>query len=516
MGEEEGSFMKKCFVMLAASIAVLASGCDKGSDGGGDCDLMAPECNADEVCLAKADDSGGVCTAQCDPAAVDACEDGQSCDAVQGGGFACFAPIFFEGTITDSADGMPITDATVLAADATGIVVTEVVRTAADGSYELRIPVVRDAYGDPVDGTFTLRVGADDYLPFPYGIRPALPIDATTATFDDDASRWTVSNATTSPNLIALDPEDMGRASISGHVAGASGGALVVAERADCGGVPCPYAYADLNGDYVIFNVPAAADYTMRAYKAGLQVEPLPTVVEAADLTGVDLAESTNPLATISGSVNIVNPESGTATSVVLAPKSTFFQISDTFIRAEIAPGLRAPEPGIAPNITGAYSIAGIPEGTYEVLAGFENDFLIRDPDPNIAGTQIVELTVPDPVSGVDIAIDNSFKITGSVDIVSPGANGPEAVTEGSTVELEWADDAGEDHYEIIAYDAFGEVAWDTTIAPKNATSITYGGELEVGMYYQWRVISIALAGNPISTSEELRGVFYVVPAAAP
>jgi hypothetical protein len=504
--------MRYRFVSIVAATVLMAGGCDKGSSSGGDCDLVAPDCNADEVCLAKDDGSGGVCTPQCDPAVADACEGGQSCDAVQGGGYACFDPIYFRGTITDSADGTGIVGATVLAADATGIVVTEVVTTAADGTYELRIPVVRDANGDPVDGTFTLRVGATNYLPFPYGIRPALPIDATTAVYDEDAATWTVSNATTSPTLIELAPEDQGQPSISGHVAGDSGSALVVAELADCGGTPCPYAFADLNGDYVIFNVPVGT-YTMHAYKAGLQIAPMDVTMADADLSGVDLAESSSPLATVSGSVTLVNPEAGSATSVVLAPKSTFFQISPTFIRAEIAPGLRAPEPGIAPNVTGAYSIDGIPEGVYEVLAGFENDFLIRDPDPNIAGTQIVELTVPDPTNGVDIVIGDAFKITGSIDVVSPGANGPEAITEGSTFDLKWVDDAGEDHYEIMVYNAYGDPAWGPTTAPKNATSITYGGELEPGMYYQWRVISIALAGNPIATSEELRGVFYVVPA---
>ncbi len=93
------------------------------------------------------------------------------------------------------------------------------------------------------------------------------------------------------------------------------------------------------------------------------------------------------------GSVNIVNPGDGDNTTVVLVPVSTF---SSTFVKGEVPPGLRAPKQPAPPSIKGAFTITGVPDGYYVVLAAFENDFLVRDPDTSIAGTDLVYQHVPD------------------------------------------------------------------------------------------------------------------------
>src|SRR5207247_2420213 len=101
--------------------------------------------------------------------------------------------------------------------------------------------------------------------------------------------------------------------------------------------------------------------------------------------------DGARPAHTVSGDVNIVNPGAGTATSVILVVESTF---DDALARGDTPPGLRAPAPPAAPNVTGAFSIDGVPDGRYVVLAGFENDNLVRDPDTSIGGTQIVHQQV--------------------------------------------------------------------------------------------------------------------------
>src|SRR5439155_13608305 len=113
--------------------------------------------------------------------------------------------------------------------------------------------------------------------------------------------------------------------------------------------------------------------------------------------------------------------------------------------------GLRAPPPPTAANISGAFVIEGVPEGKYVVLAAFENDNLVRDPDTAIAGTQIVHQTV---TSGSDAAISSSFKVTGAITISSPGANDAEMVT--AAPALTWAAYSSAATYDITVYDTFG------------------------------------------------------------
>jgi hypothetical protein len=176
-------------------------------------------------------------------------------------------------------------------------------------------------------------------------------------------------------------------------------------------------------------------------------------------------------------------------------------------------PGLRAPEPGTAPTISGAYSIAGVPSGRYAVLAAFENDLLVRDPDPGISGTQIVFVDV----AGSDITVSSSFKVTGALELFSPGANGPTEVALGTPPTFEWDDDSGEESFVVQVFDAFGTLVWTTTVPKFTGSgnpSVMYGGPLEAGMYYQWRAESRNGADDPISVTEDLMGVFFV--AAAP
>ncbi len=77
-----------------------------------------------------------------------------------------------------------------------------------------------------------------------------------------------------------------------------------------------------------------------------------------------------------------------------------------------------------------------------------------------------------------------------------------------------WADDSSEDFYAVVVYDAFGNEVWADLDVPR----VTGGGVAEVdyagpaltpGMYYQWRATSHRVAG-PISTTEDLLGVFYI------
>ncbi len=477
---------------------------------GGECDPNAadPFCLDDMTCEPDGDGSG-VCGKaegdECDPNADDPfCAGNLVCAELEQGGYQCHQPLLLTGMVFDATDEAAIEGAHVLALDDQATAVTDVAVSAADGSYELSLAVPRDADGSPVAAIFTLRSSAQDYQTFPSGLRTALPISTADAGTEDNG--WVIQSAVTDIALLPLPEEEQGLMSIAGAVVAgdSSGGVLVVAE----GGVMGLSAISDLGGAYTIFNVPDDS-YTVRGYAAGVQLEPVETEMAGADLTGVDLVESTAALGSISGNIQLVNAPGDAATSVVLVVESTF---SDTFVRGEVPRGLRTPLTG-PPDVTGDFIIENVPAGDYVVLAAFENDDLVRDPDPNIAGTQIVHISMPSP--GEDVTVDESFKVTEALPVISPGAEEPEAVSSAPT--LTWGDDSSEEYYTVVVYDAYGELVWEDDNVPavsgEETVTVTYGGPLDQGMYYQFRATSWRAPGGtpgPISTTEDLRGVFYV------
>lgn len=449
--------------------------------------------------------------ASCEPAAAQ-CADSLVCDPLAAGGHVCARPVIVLGQVFDAKTKAGVKGAHVLGADEQATVTTDVAVTDAMGNYVLKLSVPREADGKPVATTkFTLRASASGYQTFPSGLRTALPITVGDAMAT--AAGWSIKTTLTDISLLGLPMAQQGLPSISGKVLSGDArqaGVLVVAEGAG----PGISAISDKAGAYAIFNVPVG-DYTVKGYAAGLQLKPAIAKVAAAPLTGVDLAVSADALGTVSGSVNIVNAPGGSLTSVVLVVASTF---NDTFVRGEVPRGLRSPLSG-PPNVSGAFSIPNVPEGKYKVLAAFENDNLVRDPDLSISGTQIVEVTMPTPGMAVDLP--SSFKITEALQVFGPGAGDPEPVK--AAPMLRWADDSSEDEYNVFVYNAYGDLVWCLSsmagcaggpvpgVSGGNEVSVTYAGPLDPGMYYQFRATSIK-KGGPISTTEDLRGVFYVEP----
>ncbi len=475
---------------------------------GGNCDPEGDNfCAGDAVCLDNPDDEGGACYVDrggsCEPGEEE-CAPDLVCAEKSDGSAACFNDVVIRGSVFDSADESAIGAARVIALDEESTAVTDVAISAEDGTYELSLPVVRDENGNPTQEVFTLRASAQDYQAFPGGIRTALPIDASTAT--DDEGTWVIQNALTDIALIILPENERGRASISGSILSEDrrDGVLVVAEIAGVGYT----GVSDLSGDYVVFNVPAG-EATVNGYAAGVQLAPENVSVADEPVVDVDLDDSGEATSTVDGSVQLVNPGDGDATSVVLVVKSTF---DAQFGRGEVPSGLRAPRSGPV-DVDGAWSIEGVPAGDYVVLAAFENDDLVRDPDTTIGGTETIEITVN---AAEDLTIGDGFKITGALRVISPGADQPEAVTGAPT--LTWEDDSSEEYYVVQVFNAYGDMVWEDTMVPSVSGSqdvtVMYGGPLDPGMYYQFRASSWKESGGqgaaPISATEDLKGVFYV------
>ncbi len=414
------------------------------------------------------------------------CPSGLVCEEVQGGEPACFAPLTVAGRVFDIADDSGIEGARVVARDANGAALSSVAVSGTDGSYSLAVPTLRDADGGPVGEAFTLRADAAGYLSFPMAPRTALPLDPAAA----DPADPTLGGAAAEIGLLAVDGAD-GLGTVEGTVKTGSGdvrpgGALVV--------VGGSTAIADRDGSFVVFNVEAGS-VAVQGFLQGVNLASRTVDVEAGQITGDVVLDAVGAATgTVSGTVQIVNAPGGSVTSVILVAEDTFDPVA---IRGEAPAGLRAA------GVDGAWSIEGVPDGRYVVLAAFENDDLVRDPDTSIGGTDIVIIDV----NGGDEVVDG-FKVTEALSVISPGADAPERVS--APLTLEWVDDSSEDEYVVEVFDALGNLVWDTVVeGPRGNDPATadYDGPLESGMVYQFKATSMK-DGVPLSTTEDLRGVF--------
>lgn len=424
----------------------------------------------------------------------------------------CAGPIELRGMVIDALAETPIEGARVLALDDTSAPISDVAITDAEGRYTLAIAVPRDSDGNPATAlTLTLQGSAADYQLYPSGLQPAFPVStADVMEVEDDPedeaddNLSAIENASTTIALIPLEGADLGGFTISGRVAGdEGGGTLVIAE----GAAAAKHTVADASGEFVLFNI-QSGDWSVQGYRGGLQIQPAAVAVADADVADVVLEAVEGGTSTVSGSVSIVNGGDGNGTSVVLIPSSVFI---DVFEFGPVPFGLRAPQPGVTPDVTGAWTIAGVPAGTYKVIASLENDFLVRDPDLNIAGTQILEITVS---AGEAFDVPEGFKVTGALGVVSPGRDQPEEVT--GTPTFEFDDDSSEDGYTVVVHDALGNEIWRDDMIPGVSGSATvvvpYGGPaLTEGMFYRFQATSWrdnSGEPSPISRTEDLRGVF--------
>lgn len=438
-------------------------------------------------------------TEDCQVSDATSCRAGLVCEQVGTTGTSCLAPVVVSGRVFDAVGGTSIIGATVVGLDSNGAARTRVAFTGPDGRYALPVSVPRNDDETPMTEAITLRVAGADHQAFATAPRSALPIDLGLA--QASSGTYSLSNAATDVALLPLPVAERGGATIRGKVsAPAPSGVLVIAvagERASSS------AISDADGAFVLFNV-KAGDVRLEGYRSGLSLEPKALQVPTSGLTDVTLVASSVPLARVEGSVNIVNAAGGLTTSVILAVASTF---DSKVIRGEAPAGLRVN------NVSGAFRIEGVPAGRYAVLAAYENDLLVRDPDLSISGTDIVFVDVG--ASGGMVSLPTSFKVTGALDIVSPGASGLEPVPAGVN-NLIWNDDSSEDGYELRVYDGLGNVVHEDRQVARVTGSTTVQYALDTtsfvsGMLYQFRVVSFRerQGGRTyISASEDLKGVF--------
>jgi hypothetical protein len=435
------------------------------------------------------------------------CSGGLVCERVKGEGNPyCFQPVLLKGTVKVLGATTPIANAEVSAVDVNGVPAGAIAKSDADGAWTLRVETERSDKdkGTPVFRTVMLRAAAQDYQPFPSGVRTSLPIDTSAAKAEAEGKPLVLANSLTDLSLAALADADKGNKGVSGTVEISAGTpALVVLE-----GTKVYTTTPDGNGAFHIFNV-APGTYKAQAYSKGSNYTAADvTAVAGTETTGVMIKKSMVATATMVGSVSLVAGANGAGTSVVMAVESTFIEV---LARGELVPGLRAPDTGTAPNLSGSYTITGIPDGKYVVLAAFENDGNVRDPDPNIAGTQLAHVTVTNGVASANPV----FKVTGAIEMVSPGAGDSIEVVSG-TPTFTWKPYSSARSYELVVFSSQGTKIWENLLvldvknAEGNIAAPYNGPALKPGIIYQWRATARGQALNPISLTEDLKGLFMV------
>ena len=463
-----------------------------------------------------ADDEDDGCT----PGTFEGCDDGRVCEVILGEDEpACVLPVELHGHVFDALDEAAIEGASVVALDANGSARSGVAFTDEEGDFALRVAVDRSGpEGTPVAEQIVLRVAAQGYEWFAKPPRTALPVDIAAAVeeeLEDGRSVLVVAGPETEVALVPLPGGGDGLVTVSGHVDDGDGefvddddldvgGVLVLAEQ---GGAAVSTAASGGDGAFVLFNVPKAAT-TLRGVRAGLVVAP-EQLTPDGDVDGVVLEATGGELRTVTGSVEFANAPGDATTSVILVDIATF---DPDRVTGEAPAGLRAA------GVKGAFAIEEVPPGRYAVLAAFENDGLVRDPDETIGGTDVVTIDVPE--GDGETALPKGFKVTGALDVVSPGASGTDVVTAARPV-FTWADDSSEEGYELRVYDVFGELVLEETDLERVTGDATVSYTWDAagatpGLIYQFRVLSFHIekdgSRSYIAATEDLRGVFRWLP----
>lgn len=442
------------------------------------------------------------------------CPAGQYCESVAGASVACFAPVIVSGAVLDATSATSVAGARVVALDPNRAPTSTVAVTPVAGTYQLKVRSARDASGRPTSSIF-LRADAQGYETFPGGLRPALPVDLSTAS--GVAGSWVVSGPLTLLRLFPL--AGGGTASLHGSVAAAPNGRspLVVAEPApgDAGPGTGVTGIAGTDGTYAIFNLRAGTSYVVKAYAQGTNWTPATTGALAAGDQAVSQLALAGPATASFGGNIIANNSPNPAFKVTLAVDATYLTTLD---RGDSPPGLTVDGSFGNPG----YTFTGVPDGTYRVLAAYGLDGDVRD----VSGTGNTSSPLVTVTAGV-AGTPPGFKIIPAVDLVSIGGVGvgtdPIVVTSSATPTFHWVRgsvDAQSATYRVLVFDVFGDVAYSAdqgAVSGDNAA--TYAGTaLTPGVPYQLRILAIKepipvpAAYTQQSQTEDLAGVFTYQP----
>lgn len=423
--------------------------------------------------------------------------------ACGGGGSSAPAPTTgtLAGTVTAGSPATALSGVSVIIFDAnTNSPTNSTMTTDAGGKYSATLGA----------GSYYVKLYKQGYNPVPASpMQTPVPLTVT-------------AGATTTNDVLMTASAVTNGGWISGKVSNSAGGLGGVLVAAEATGVAYT-SISDGNGDYAIYNVPAAA-YTVKAYVSGYSsTAPAATVTANTGTGNTNVTVTADASGTVPVDFNLI------AQTGVTTPANMLVSLVHPVTKESI-PGMSSSK---AFSSSMSFSFSGVADGKYFVRATFANDTIVVDPD------YIVKFGEPSVTVASAVATPNPVQITatGAVGLVSPtnalSSTTPVAVT-GTTPTFTWKQYSSASDYVIEVMDAAtGAVIWGgftgmgTATPTKNIVissaqlSIDYNSDgnasapLEVGKTYRWRIYASKNDNNTgtwhlISMSEDQMGLITI------
>jgi len=356
-------------------------------------------------------------------------------------------------------------------------------------------------------GDYQLKISAQGYSSVPALRFPPLPVKVNR----DETTTITVELFPIDANLVV--GAISGTVKSNGHPVG---GALVIAR--DAANSYTTISAAD--GSYALYNV-AEGEVDIAAYFRKRNFQTLSEVAVAADTTTADqnlVADGNDAYgAIISGVLQFGAGGTAQTTDVTLIDRET----------REVIPYMRKHT-----DSNNMYTMSGLPNGEFELVASMLNDGNVVDPDESVTlGAPLVTVT-----DGVADPRTRNFKITGAVVMDIPSTPDDAMVPElTATPTFKWRSKSSyssADDFAIEVVNESGDVVWGgfgglnpvegvpAVTVSGDVYSIDYEGpELQSGRYYQLRIYAMKNVSvsdlypngyKLISVTENLDGVFKV------
>jgi len=405
-------------------------------------------------------------------------------------------PGMLDITVRDSANGTPISEATIVVVNAD--TKSNVAWLLSDANGHAQATLNR--------GSYYVRINAQGYLPSP-------PRGQEAVTFQ------ILDNLTTSKTYqLSLDPNAINSGQLRGVVSSTSGyglnGVLLIAKDSAQGITLSTISAND--GSYRLYNVPPG-DYAVEGLIAGYR--------QVTDPGSVNVPTST----IISG----VNRVLEMAANADLSGKISFLAVVNGIVDITLLqPETLDPIPGLNTyNNYGSntYLLKSVPPGDYLAWASYRNDGYVMDPDSiRKFGLPTVSFTS----GGSNQQLD--FNVTGAISLTAP-TNPPNLIipqtVSSSAPLLQWHPYPSAKEYIIEVRDSEGQVIWGGydsagnilhSPIPQGSSSVNFNFDgsasapLVVGETYRWRIYAdndtAPNIQGLISSSEQQMGLFRYQP----
>lgn len=276
------------------------------------------------------------------------------------------------------------------------------------------------------EGVYTIKVAAQGYIPSPVQSGIAIPVQINGG------------EATDRSIPLTFDPNAANTTYIQGN-ANIRGNLVVISDEANAYST-----FADSNGNYYLYNIPAGSNYKLTSYHTGYETDLL-DVSLSVDTPILDKninARQSSALPELTGSVTFLATKNGTVDITVTLPET-----GDVI-------------PGAVTYTSGTYTMNDLPKGQFKVWATYNNDGYVMDPD------WIAKNGGEDSALGLVVNSSNltkDFSVTGAVELVSP-TNSLDEVTpkviSTTTPTFEWKAYSSAQDYAVEVTDIDGNLVW--------------------------------------------------------